>query len=209
METYYNLGGRYSPGALEIKPNRPFAEMDDLLCCFGKERIADDVVFEIKHNSKAMDIIYYYECISKRFHSEKLIKILSEFMDMSDKCYQINIKGLDSKYYFINNLPIVSQFWEAHKTFDMFSSYREPFILYQDNVPPIFIIQDTNIIAVNKDVKNALEEGKLTNVKLSEYEGIFRFSLEEYEAYQKYWKEIGQYIYRGELLSFYRNNTNS
>lgn len=209
METYYELGGKRSPGALEIKPNRPFAEMDDLLYHCGNDRIADDVVFEIKHNSKAMDIIYYYECISKRFHSEKLIKILSEFMDMSDKCYQINIKGLDSKYYFINNLPIVSQFWEAHKTDDMFSSYREPFILYQDNVPPIFNIQGTHIIAVDRDVKNALEEGKLTNVKLSEYEGIFRFSLEEYEAYQKYWKEIGQYIYRGELLSFYRNNTNS
>ena len=81
----------------------------------------------------------------------------------------------------------------------MFSSYYEPFILYQDNVPPIFNIQGTHIIAVNRDVKNALEEGKLTNVKLSEYEGIFRFSLEEYEAYQKYWKEIGQYIDRGDL----------
>ena len=49
------------------------------------------------------------------------------------------------------------------------------------------------MVIVNEEVKNAIEKAKLKNII---FEKCFQFSKEEYDAYNKYWNKIGQFIDR-------------
>ena len=54
----------------------------------------------------------------KYFFSQKFIDVLSQFMDMSDKCYPIKVEGAEEQYYVIYNLDKYPYLNEKRASFD-------------------------------------------------------------------------------------------
>ena len=192
MKTYYWIRPKsYYSGAFELKPNKPYVEVEDFLYPDNNKRFPEDVVFTVKKGKRAFDLIFYYECVNHEFYSEKFIRLISEFIDMSDKCQALKIDNYDGKYYVLKNLPSVNRFKRCHP---FYLHNDEPEIFYEEGeVPPIFILKGSYMVIVNEEVKNAIEKAKLKNII---FEKCFQFSKEEYDAYNKYWNKIGQFIDR-------------
>ena len=165
--------------------------MEDFLYTDNNKRFPEDVVFTVKKGKRAFDLIFYYECVNHEFYSEKFIRLVSEFIDMSDKCQALKIDNYDGKYYVLKNLPSVNRFKRCRS---LYFRNDEPEIIYEEGeIPPIFLLEHTYIVVVNEEVKNAIEKAKLKNII---FEKCFQFSKEEYDAYNKYWNKIGQFIDR-------------
>ena len=192
MKTYYQVRTKsFYSGAFELKPNKPYVEVEDFLCPDNNKRFPEDVVFTVKKGKRAFDLIFYYECVNHEFYSEKFIRLVSEFIDMSDKCQALKIDNYDGEYYVLKNLPSVNRFKRCRS---QYFRNDEPEIIYEEReIPPIFLLEHTYIVVVNEEVKNAIEKAKLKNII---FEKCFQFSKEEYDAYNKYWNKIGQFIDR-------------
>lgn len=192
MKTYYQVRTKsFYSGAFELKPNKPYVEVEDFLYPDNNKRFPEDVVFTVKKGKRAFDLIFYYECVNHEFYSEKFIRLVSEFIDMSDKCQALKIDNYDGEYYVLKNLPSVNRFKRCRS---QYFRNDEPEIIYEEReIPPIFLLEHTYIVVVNEEVKNAIEKAKLKNII---FEKCFQFSKEEYDAYNKYWNKIGQFIDR-------------
>ena len=192
MKTYYQVRTKsFYSGAFELKPNKPYVEVEDFLYPDNNKRFPEDVVFTVKKGKRAFDLIFYYECVNHEFYSEKFIRLVSEFIDMSDKCQALKIDNYDGEYYVLKNLPSVNRFKHCRS---QYFRNDEPEIIYEEReIPPIFLLEHTYIVVVNEEVKNAIEKAKLKNII---FEKCFQFSKEEYDAYNKYWNKIGQFIDR-------------
>lgn len=192
MKTYYQVRTKsFYSGAFELKPNKPYVEVEDFLYPDNNKRFPEDVVFTVKKGKRAFDLIFYYECVNHKFYSEKFIRLISEFIDMSDKCQALKIDNYDGEYYVLKNLPSVNRFKRCRS---QYFRNDEPEIIYEEReIPPIFLLEHTYIVVVNEEVKNAIEKAKLKNII---FEKCFQFSKEEYDAYNKYWNKIGQFIDR-------------
>lgn len=192
MKTYYQVRTKsFYSGAFELKPNKPYVEVEDFLYPDNNKRFPEDIVFTVKKGKRAFDLIFYYECVNHEFYSEKFIRLVSEFIDMSDKCQALKIDNYDGEYYVLKNLPSVNRFKRCRS---QYFRNDEPEIIYEEReIPPIFLLEHTYIVVVNEEVKNAIEKAKLKNII---FEKCFQFSKEEYDAYNKYWNKIGQFIDR-------------
>ena len=81
---------------------------------------------------------------------EYIIEVLSQFVDMSDKCYPIKIEGVEEQYYVIYNLKTYP-FWNKD---DVVSAYDDPeYFGIHDKSIPIFGIDDTAYIIVSEEIK--------------------------------------------------------
>jgi len=142
------------------------------------ERLPDDVVFKVVAGKKEYDIIRYYE-VGWAFYSQKIIEVLSQFADMSDKCYPIKNEGVEKQYYVIYNLKTYP-FWNKD---DVVSMFDDPFYFgIHDKSIPFFVIDDTACIIVSEEIKDALLKSKISNIELLE---IFGCSFEEFEEIKK------------------------
>lgn len=143
-----------------LKPNKT-----EILPC--------DVTFSVATGKKAYDIIRLYES-GEKFFSQRIIDVLSHFIDMSDKCYPIKIKGIEEQYYVINNLeqyPFINQ--------DESLFEDEPSCIGVLNKSlSLFSLKYTKSIIISEDIKNALLKNKITNIELTE---CFGCTSEEYE----------------------------
>ena len=107
---------------------------------------------------------------------------------MSDKCYPINIKDVDMKYYAIFNLSEVPYLNRKENNF-----LEEPTFIYTQKMSdPIFCIKNTGWLFVTEEVKDALFDNKITNIYLEE---CFSCSRDGYERIKKtgIWPEVRVY----------------
>lgn len=159
---------------LEISSETSYEILDKYLDPTQTERLPDDVCFKVVAGKKKYDIIRYYG-FAWAFYSQKLIGILSQFGDMSDKCYPIKVEGIEEQYYVIYNLKTYP-FWNKD---DVVSAYDDPYYFGIHNKSiPIFGIDDTAYIIVSEEIKDALLRSKISNIELIE---TFGCSFEEYE----------------------------
>ena len=56
-----------------------------------KKRLPDDFSFSVVKGKRWTDVIYMHEAASCKFYSQTLIDVLGLFIDLTDKCYPINI----------------------------------------------------------------------------------------------------------------------
>ena len=104
MKTYYSIMPASYYSILEIKANKPYDEIDSILGSRdGNKVLPADTKFRIMQGKRATPMIFYHESISIKFFSQKFIQFLSQFIDMSDKCYPIEIEDFDETYYVIYN----------------------------------------------------------------------------------------------------------
>ena len=186
MKTFYLLNHRCKSSLLEITANNKF-DSEEYTIVNTKMKLPNNITFSVVSGKKSYDIIRIYQAVGK-FFSKRIIDVFSQFIDMSDKCYPINIKDVDMKYYAIFNLSEVPYLNRKENNF-----LEEPFFIDARNMnAPIFSIKDSRLIFVTEEVKDALFDNKITNISLKE---CFSCSREGYERIKKtgIWPEVRVY----------------
>ena len=178
MVTFYSFNHRFKRSMLEITPSI-FFDLDwNQVDPLQKVKYLADVPFKIAAGKKKYDIIRVYENIGV-FYSQKVIDVLEEFVDMSDKCYPIEIESVEEKYYVIYNLPSFSL---LNGNVNVFIDEPCFFDFPSQESIPIFGIENTLFVIISEDVKNALLKHKVSNIELIE---CFGCTLDEYEGIKR------------------------
>lgn len=155
----------------------PYKLLCDYLIPYHKEKLPDSVTFKVSAGKKNYDVIRLFES-GECFFSQKFINVLSQFMDMSDKCYPIKVEGLEEQYYVIYNLD---HYRFINKNRSMFND--EPsFYNGKKITTPLFGVTDTRCHVVTEELKNALIKNKISNI---EFEESFLCTKQEYKEWQK------------------------
>ncbi len=174
MISFYYFSHRFKRSMLEITSETSYDILDKCLDPTQTEKLPDDVCFKVAAGKKDYDIIRYYG-VGWKFCSQKIIDVLSRFVDMSDKCYPVKIEGVEKQYYVIYNLKTFP-FWNED---DAVSAYDDPcYFGIHDNSIPIFGIDNTAFIIVSEEIKDALLKSIISNIELLE---TFGCSIEEYK----------------------------
>ena len=189
MKTFYLLNHRCKSSLLEITANNKF-DPEEYTIVNTKMTLPNNITFSVVSGKKSYDIIRIYQAVGK-FFSKRIIDVFSQFIDMSDKCYPININDVDMKYYAIFNLSEVPYLNRKENNF-----LEEPFFIDARNMnAPIFSIKDSRLIFVTEEVKDALFDNKITNIYLEE---CFSCSRDGYERIKKtgIWPEVHSFADR-------------
>lgn len=177
MKTIYMFTHRFKRSMLEITSDTDYDTLWKYLNPLQTEKLPDNITFRVAAGKKAYDIIRLYES-GEKIHSQKVIDVLSQFVDMTDKCYPIKIEGVEEQYYFIYNLKAYPYLNRKENFY-----VDKPFYFgVEDSLIPIFGIQDTQYRIVSEEVKDALLKNKVTNIELME---CFGCSKEEYKKIKK------------------------
>lgn len=157
---------------LEITSETDYKVLKKYLDPLQKEKLPDGIIFKVAIGKNDYDIIRLYEC-GEEFYSQRVIDVLSHFIDMSDKCYPIVIEGVMKQYYQIYNLeayPFLNR--KEHMSID------DPCFWGVHNASlQLFGIKNTSFVIVSEGIKNALLKNKISNIYLTE---SFGCSKEEY-----------------------------
>ena len=174
MISLFCLTHRFKRSMLEITSETSYDILDKYLGPAQTKKLPDDVHFKVVAGKKNYDIIRYYG-FAWEFYSQKFIEVLSQFVDMSDKCYPIKIDGIEEQYYVIYNLKTFP-FWNKD---DVVSMYDDPcYFGINDKSISISGIDNTAFIIVSEEIKDALLKSKISNIELLE---TFGCSIEEYK----------------------------
>lgn len=154
---------------IEITSETDYRLFQRYLDPLQKERLPNNVKFRIAAGSKKYDIIRLYER-GEEFYSQRVIDVLSQFVDMTGKYYPIRIDGVEEQYDVLNNLDACS-FLNRNECL----SIDDPcFWEVQDAALHIFGIIDTSFVIVSEKVKEALLKSKISNIQLTESFGCTR-----------------------------------
>ena len=188
MISFYFLTHRFKRSMLEITSETSYDVLWKYLLPYKTKPLPADVTFTVAAGKKEYDIIRLYES-SVFFFSQKIIDVLSQFVDMSDKCYPIRIEGVEKQYYVIYNLKKYKFLNLEENVFE-----DEPGCIgVQDESLPIFSLEGTKCIIVSGNIKDALLKSKVSNITLTE---CFGCSLEEYKNNKKYLMKLEVHEYR-------------
>jgi hypothetical protein len=177
MITFYNLTHRFKRGLLEITSETSYSELRRFLDPLQNEKLPENVRFKVAAGNKCYDIIRLHERYEE-FYSHRLIDVLSQYVDMSGKCYPIKIEDVDEQYYVIYNLKEYSFLnKEECQTMD-----NPCFWDVNDNSLHLFGIKDTSFIIVSETIKRALLKNKISNIHLTE---SFGCTIDEYKVIKK------------------------
>jgi hypothetical protein len=178
MNTVFDLHNAFKRSQLEIISNIPYKLLWEFLKPYKKEKLPESVVFKIAAGKKNYDVIRLFES-GEYFFSQKFIDVLSQFMDMSDKCYPIKVEGAEEQYYVIYNLDKYPYLNEKRASFD-----EEPsFYCGKEISMPLFAITNTlYCYVVTEELKNALIKNKITNIY---FEESYLCTKEEYKNWRK------------------------
>ena len=190
MKTFYRLAHRFKSSLLEITTDNVFDLSDEYMCLNTQKKVLENITFRVATGKKSYDIIRFFEYVG-HFYSQRIIDVLSQFIDMSDKCYPLNIKDVDMQYYVLYNLSYVPYINSKENNF-----LEEPtFIDTQKMSAPIFCIKNTGWLFVTEEVKDALFDNKITNISLEE---CFSCSRDGYERIKKtgIWPEVHSFADR-------------
>lgn len=154
-----------------------------------KKSLPDDVTFKVVKGKKFFDIITIHEAECHYFYSQRLINLLSEFVDMSDKCYPINIEGIEEKYYMIYNLP---EYKRLNRIKFELNPKEPQFYSEKEMIHPLFSFENAYKFAVSEEVMNHLIKNKVTNAR---FRACYISTEEEYKDWQKNQKENFDFKY--------------
>lgn len=178
MVSIFDFTHRFKRSMLEIISDIPIEFLWNYLNPLQKEKLPANILFRVVAGKKAYDIIRLYES-GENFYSRKVIDVLSQFIDMSDKCYPIDICGIKEQYYVIYNLNAYSFLNREEELF----MYDPRFFEVSNGLqPPLFGVKGTKCIMVSEEVKNALLKNKISNIELIEGFGCTQ---EEYEEIKR------------------------
>lgn len=177
MISFYIFTHRFKRSMLEITSDTPIDILWKYLNPLQKEKLPANVQFKVAAGKKAYDIIRLYES-GEYFFSKKVIEVLSQFVDMSNKSYAIQIKDVKEKYYTIYNLQ---QYPFLNK--DKLLGRDEPrFYGVEGTSLQLFGIEGTSNIIVSDEIRLALLKNKISNIELIECFGCSKAEYKRIES---------------------------
>lgn len=177
MNTVFDLINDFKRSQLEISSDASYDLLCEYLVPYKKEKLPENVTFKVAAGKKNYDVIRHFQS-GEYFFSQKFIDVLSQFMDMSGKCYPIKVDGAEEQYYVIYNLDDYSY---LNKEKAMFG--KEPsFYCGKEITMPLFCITNTLIFVITEEVKNALIKNKISNIYFKE---SFLCTKAEYKEWKK------------------------
>ena len=177
MNSVFDFHNAFKRSQLEIISNIPNKLIWDYLVPYKKERLPENITFKIAAGKKNYDLIRLFQS-GEFFFSQKFIDVLSQYMDMSNKCYPIKIEGAEQQYYVIYNLKKYPYLNKNKALFD-----EEPsFYSGKEITAPLFGITDTRCFVVTEELKNALIKNKISNIY---FEESYIGTKEEYKEWKK------------------------
>lgn len=181
MEIFFDFGKKLYGGVWEIESDMPYNCISEVPFDKANTELLD-LPFRICHGKKQRDIIYYYEDISIEFLSQNIYDFLSRYGDVKPYLYPIRISDIDDAYYFVHNLPEVH--FINRNVYIPGTNYETeiPCFLLQDNLPPLFSLDNTRCKIITPEMKDAMIKTKLTNVSFEPVYGVS--SMEEYYELQ-------------------------
>ena len=177
MVRIWDIDDALKRSEIEIDSDVPYKILCEHLIPYQKEKLPDNTNFKIAAGKKTYDIIRLYES-GELFFSKKFIDVMSQFVNMSNKCYPIKIEGVDEHYYVIYNLDAYSYLNKAKAMFNE----EPPFFCGVEINVPLFSIVDTHRFVITENIKKALIKNKITNIAFSEE---FLCTEEEHKEWQK------------------------
>jgi hypothetical protein len=156
---------------LNTTDKRGYSFVAPYLVTTAKERLPKEVSFQVAKGKRWTDIIVYHQSVSLNFYSQKLIDVLSKFIDISNISYPIHIEACDTKYYVLYNL-------KEFTFLNQQNFFEAPLFLQSEEVPSLFALTKSNLIICAPAVKNEIIKEKLTNVYFSDAIGL---TLDEYQ----------------------------
>ena len=182
MKTYYNFRKKLYGGVWEIESDMPYNSISEVPFDEGCLKLLN-LPFKICHGKKQRDIIYYYGDISIEFLSQNIYAFLSQYGDMKPYMYPIHINEVDNEYFFVHNLPQV-KYINRNVLIPNTNFEREiPCFLLQENMLPLFALNDTRCKVITPEMKDAMIKAKLTNIAFEPIYGVS--SMEEYYELQR------------------------
>ena len=189
MISFYDFYSRNKRSMLIIAPEDSNDDaMIKYLAPLRKEKLPEKITFKVVAGKKMYDIIGLSHSWFV-FFSQRIIDILSQFVDTSEICYPIKISGISEKYYIIYNLQHV---YHLNKEKQLYMNQPCFYKMYPPYLP-ILGINGTGNILVSKEVKDALLKNKISNVEFVE---CFGCTLEEYEKIKKSKVKPEVHVYR-------------
>lgn len=182
MKTYYDFRKKLYGGVWEIESDMPYHDIRETNFNEKQLRLLD-LPFRICHGKKQRDMVYYYGDISIEFLSQNIYDFLSKYGDMRPYLYPIHINEVDDVYYFVHNLPEVKFINRNVKISSTDYKTEISCFLLQDNLPPLFCLDDTRCKIITPEMKDAMIKAKLTNIAFEPVYGVS--SMEEYYELQK------------------------
>lgn len=182
MKRYYTFRQNFRNSVIEIKPNKPYKDVEPFLVISSLTKLKDDVRFHVVKGKKWTDLIYYNEAAFIFFVSERLINIFAPLMDISKSCYPIKFEENETTptYYILYNV----QKYTYVNPNSFFEKYEEVtyFYLPEGEIPPaLFTIEETNMYIIDEKTKNLMKKLKITNIA---FEEIYALNSEEYEEWK-------------------------
>lgn len=182
METFFDFGKKLYGGVWEIESDMPYSCISEVPFNKTNNELLN-LPFRICHGKKQRDIIYYYEGISIEFLSQNIYDFLSQYVDVEPYFYPIHINDVDDVYYFVHNLPEVKFINRNVRISDTDYRTEIPCFLMQDNLPPLFSLDNTRCKVITSEMKTAMIKAKLTNIAYEPVYGVS--SMEEYYELQR------------------------
>lgn len=190
MKQFFSFSDNCKRSTIEVSCNLSFDELEHFLtpCC--PEKLPKDVIFNIIKGKKEHDIIFYHEAGSFKFYSEKIIKILSRYIDLTNKVYPIHIEKCKTTYYVVYNLQTYFFFNEEYSERSL-GNEKDCFLLTSNLYPSIFNLRcnadesnrdDTNIIVISPQIKLTMQQEGITNIYFLECYG---YDEDEYAEWKR------------------------
>lgn len=177
MTAVYNLHNAFKRSQIEICSNASYDLLLEYLMPYYKEKLPKNVTYKVATGGKKYDLIRLFQS-GEFFFSQKFIDVLSQFMDMSDKCYPIIVEGTEEQYYVIYNLDHYSFLNKEKAIFD-----KEPyFYCGKEITTPLFGITNTRCFVVSEELRNALIKNKISNIRFTK---SFLCTKQEYKEWRK------------------------
>lgn len=182
METFFYFRKKLYGGVWEIKSDMPYSCISEVPFDKANTELLN-LPFRICHGKKQRDLVYLYGDISIEFLSQNIYDLLSQYGDVSPYLYPIHINGVDDVYYFVHNLPDFK--FINRNVYVPNTNYETeiPCFLLQEDLPPLFSLENTLFIIVTPEMKSAMVKAKLTNINFKPVYGVS--SMEEYYQLQK------------------------
>lgn len=182
METFFAFRKKLYGGVWEIESDMPYRCISEVPFDIANTELLE-LPFRICHGKKQRDLVYLYGDISIEFWSQNIYNLLSKYGDVSPYLYPIHINGVDDVYYFVHNLPEVK--FINRNVYIANTNYEREIrcFLLQDNLPPLFCLDNSRCFIISPEIKTAMIKAKLTNISFEPVYGVS--SMEEYYQLQK------------------------
>lgn len=182
MQTFFYFRKKLYGGVWEIESDMPYRCISEVPFDKSNTELLN-LPFRICHGKKQRDLVYLYGDISIEFLSQNIYDLLSKYGDVSPYLYPIHINDVDDVYYFVHNLPDFK--FINRNVYVPNTNYETeiPCFLLQEDLPPLFSLENTFFIIITPEMKAAMIKAKLTNINFKPVFGVS--SMEEYYQLQK------------------------